>query len=172
MSDNFSNSRRNFLKRIRGYATNSYPHSKYPRPPWALSNTDFLEECKKCGLCAKACSQKVITFSDEANPLLNGLPILSLEYNSCNFCQDCVKACSSKALDLTLGIKKQTIAKVDYESCDLALGYFCEQCFDVCTTQAIDISNNMVNINEEECQGCAECVVACTNQAISMHKYN
>jgi len=48
-----------------------------------------VEECIKCGLCAKSCIPKAIAMDNDNRPLL--------EEHACIWCGDCIKVCPSSA---------------------------------------------------------------------------
>ena len=145
------------------------PQSKYPRPPWAQENAVFLALCDRCEECIKVCPQRVLRTSDEANPVLSGRPVLSLDYGSCDFCGECANRCPTGALNKELGQKVQAIATVEGH-CQLALKQPCDFCIDACEANALTIVDNKIEINSKLCNGCGECSLDCYNKAIVIKK--
>lgn len=92
-----SPSRRAFVRRFTRPAEVELPESGQPRPSWAFANKLFLAHCDRCNQCIKQCPQGVLQSPDEAQPLLQGLPVLVLDYGSCDLCID---ACQVAAISL------------------------------------------------------------------------
>ena len=146
------------------------PVTSYPRPPWARENREFLALCESCGLCIDACSERVLRPLKSENELLDGTPVLNLDYGQCTFCAECVKACSSGALDMACGDKVQTRAVIT-SRCVRIMGMPCEMCVDSCPEQALVIdSRSKPHLNSEICTGCGACSLACYSHAIAIEK--
>ena len=145
------------------------PESIYPRPPWAQDNQTFLALCNRCDQCIDACPQRVIRRSEESHPVLERLPVLSLDYGRCNFCSLCVDQCPTGALNKEDGRRIQAVARVSGH-CQLALNQPCDFCVDACEEDAIRIEDQRVQIDEALCTGCGECSLDCYDKAITLHK--
>ena len=65
------------------------------RPPGAVDEVTFLEQCTRCSDCMKACPPGAIV-SDVAN----GSPIIFSDQVACELCDDfpCIAACATEAL--------------------------------------------------------------------------
>jgi ferredoxin-type protein NapF len=63
------------------------------RPPWALQEARFIEQCDRCRACVEACPQKVLKIGD------GGFPEINFSRNGCDFCGACERACAPRALD-------------------------------------------------------------------------
>lgn len=169
-----SPSRRAFFRRftqpVKDVTEVQLPDSRFPRPPWARDNAEFLALCTRCNQCIDHCPQKVLRPSDEKDEHLERLPVLILDYGSCDFCVKCVDQCPSGALDRENGRQHQAVAKVN-DHCQRKYQPHCSLCLEACPKQAITISdNNLPAINRELCTGCGECSLDCYTNAIEMVK--
>lgn len=165
-----SPSRRGFLNRFRPKVESVLPESRYPRPPWARENAAFLVHCTQCHECIEACPQKVLKVSDEQEPGLSGLPILSLEHGVCDFCEQCVEACKSGALSKLQGQRLQAIVEVS-NHCESGYGQPCSMCVETCESGALSVElNQKPRVDANLCSGCGECGLSCYSRAISMIK--
>ncbi len=71
------------------------------RPPFAISELDFLLDCTRCGKCIDLCPHQVIfPLSIRLGADVAATPALDLTNKSCHLCNDwpCVTACESNAL--------------------------------------------------------------------------
>ncbi|MGI9282320.1 MAG: 4Fe-4S dicluster domain-containing protein [Endozoicomonas sp.] len=163
-----SPSRRAFLKRFSQPAEVSLPESHYPRPPWARDNAVFLSLCTRCEQCIDACPQKVLRKSDELDPVLQGLPIQTLDYGSCDSCGRCEKACDTGALSFKEGIRVQAVALIN-DHCESGYGQPCSLCIESCAAGALSVQlKKKAQVDTELCTGCGECALDCHSRAISL----
>ncbi len=161
--------RRAFFRRLAKPEVVKLPESNYPRPPWAQGNRAFLSLCDRCGLCIDHCPQRVLRKSEERLPVLQALPVLSLDYGSCNYCGECVDQCSTGALSREKGKKVQTQARLT-GNCQRAFDPHCDLCTDACLERAIELQSKGISIDQGKCTGCGECSLDCYNKAISIVK--
>ena len=68
-------SRRNFL---RGNFSNQVRHI---RPPWALGDRRFAEQCTRCNDCIDACPERMLSHAED------GYPYASFIQSGCTFCR-------------------------------------------------------------------------------------
>jgi ferredoxin-type protein NapG len=70
------------------------------RPPGALSETEFLKTCYRCGSCMDACKPRAIKVLQDNDEEMSGTPYLDPDLQACELCSDvpCVHACPSGAL--------------------------------------------------------------------------
>lgn len=135
------------------------------RPPWALSEAQFLAACTACGECIPACSLKLLRAGS------GGYPQLSFAAGGCSFCGDCLKACTTGAL-----VRKAdpwTLKAQVSADCLAAQGVMCSICAEHCDARAIRIrpalgGRAQPQINNEACTGCGACFSVCPNQSISL----
>ena len=145
------------------------PESKYPRPPWVQENRAFLSLCDRCDLCVKQCPRRVLRKSEEELPILNGLPVLSLDYGSCDYCGQCADQCPTGALSREKGVEVQTVARLS-GNCQRVFDPYCDRCVDACGEDAIKLETKNISIDSEKCTGCGECSLDCYSKAISIVK--
>ncbi|MGY3927015.1 4Fe-4S binding protein [Aeromonas simiae] len=143
-----------------------------PRPPWAVDELQFLSLCTRCGACATACPRVLLRPAQHPkyrdSPIL-GTPTLDLTFGSCNYCGQCVRTCPTGALDLALGRQVQTRVRVA-KQCQASQGFYCLLCEDACPRFAIKVTGGGVQLNQEACNGCGLCGVACLHDAISFSR--
>ncbi|MBL8642869.1 MAG: ferredoxin-type protein NapF [Rhodospirillaceae bacterium] len=155
----FSHARRAFLR-----GKTSEPAAL--RPPWALSETEFIEKCTRCGDCVSACPQHVLINLD------GGYPAFDPQRGECTFCGECVTACSAKALLQTQDQKPWHTTAVISSACLAQNGVTCLSCRDACGETAIQFQiakgGVIPALNADRCNGCGACVSVCPVNAISL----
>ena len=57
------------------------------RPPWAMENSHFMEQCTRCGDCLSVCETKILVKGD------GGFPEVKFDHGECTFCGKCVEVC-------------------------------------------------------------------------------
>lgn len=154
-----SNSKRSF---IFAHTAKELPF----RPPWSLSEDDFVELCTRCGECFKECPRNIIQLGD------GGFPELDFSYTGCDFCEVCVQVCEPGALKKRDFPALTLLANIG-ENCFSERGVICRSCGEICEAEAIKFKPNVggvtrVLINTELCNGCGECVHICPAQSITM----
>jgi ferredoxin-type protein NapF len=138
------------------------------RPPWALSESEFVDRCTRCNDCLKACPQGILV------PGEGGYPTVDFSRGECTFCADCVAACQPRALlrsgeDTSPWPYKAQVS----EACLPKKGVECRVCGDFCDVRAIRFTpriggNPLPDIDTETCTGCGACVAPCPATAISI----
>jgi ferredoxin-type protein NapF len=138
------------------------------RPPWALSESEFVDRCTRCNDCLKACPQGILV------PGEGGYPTVDFSRGECTFCADCVAACQPRALlrsgeDTWPWPYKAQVS----EACLPKKGVECRVCGDFCDVRAIRFTpriggNPLPDIDTETCTGCGACVAPCPATAISI----
>ena len=76
---------------------------RWIRPPYAITELDFLLACTRCNDCVTACPHDVIfPLSARVGVKAMGTPALDLLNKGCHLCSDwpCVQACGEGALNL------------------------------------------------------------------------
>lgn len=138
------------------------------RPPWALSESEFVDRCTRCNDCLKAFPQGILV------PGEGGYPTVEFSRGECTFCADCVAACQPRALlrsgeDTSPWPYKAQVS----EACLPKKGVECRVCGDFCDVRAIRFTpriggNPLPDIDTETCTGCGACVAPCPATAISI----
>jgi len=84
-----------FTKKV----TVEYPDEIYPLPDRYHGKFSFNQEsCISCGMCVRACPNKVITLESETVARKKRLLNYQMDIKYCLFCGFCVEACPTKAL--------------------------------------------------------------------------
>ncbi len=154
-----SNSKRNLL---RGRISKQNPL----RPPWSVTENEFVELCNRCGECAKGCPAKVIKMSD------GGFPEIDFSSSGCNFCKLCVESCEAGALKYDRSAAFKFSAGIE-GTCFSIQGVVCRACGECCEVEAIRFQPALggitnVLLDTDLCNGCGECVSLCPAKSISL----
>ncbi len=154
--------------------------SQWIRPPYSISEFDFLIKCTRCDACIEACPHDVL-FSLPAKYGLQaaGTPAMDLLNRGCHMCSDwpCVNTCEPDAL--VLPTPKAENANLEKDACEPAppvlaaaaietnaclpyLGPECGACADSCPVLgALVWDGTRPRIDPSYCTGCGLCREAC-----------
>lgn len=149
------------------------------RPPGSVEEAIFKGSCIRCGSCSRACPSGIIEPSLEWGDAA-GLLAPRLRFSGPDYClQDCNacgQACPTGTIrPLPLEEKNRHvigIAVVDHQSCLLAEETECGVCVPRCPRRAIvdtfryETYQVVVEVVEENCNGCGACVGICPPGAI------
>ena len=135
------------------------------RPPWALPETDFVDQCTRCGDCLSACPQKILVTGD------GGFPTVDFSQRECTFCGNCATACQPLALVRVEGLPAWPYKAVVGDACLPKRGVECRVCGDFCDARAIRFAPRLGNcplpaIDNALCTGCGACVGPCPTAAL------
>jgi len=137
------------------------------RPPYAIDEGRFTEDCTRCNACIEACPEDLLQRGD------GGFPELRFGHGECTFCSDCAAACPTPALQL-LGHRPWRWQATVSAGCLMPQGITCRSCGDACPTAAIVFDPRRPNaapaIASDRCNGCGSCVGTCPGHAIHMHE--
>lgn len=143
------------------------------RPPGALPEIDFLNECTHCDLCLKACPTGLLRrVTPEESVVQAGTPQAVFDPAYCQAdCRRCMEVCPTDALlKLTPSEKelwKLAQIRFDPEHCLLTFGRECSICFRECPREAISLVWSdedylaLPVIDPSRCNGCGHCVCVC-----------
>jgi len=145
------------------------PAPNWIRPPFALSEPEFLETCTRCDKCIEACPHDVLFALPSARgPRATGTPAMDLLNRGCHMCADwpCVNACEPAALKQpegpSLAPVKLAWVRIDTNTCLPYSGPECGACAESCPVPgALGWEGARPFIDEETCMGCALCREAC-----------
>ena len=150
------------------------------RPPYALTEPDFLSACTRCGDCIAACPHGVLfALPEKFGEEVAATPAMDLLQTGCRMCQDwpCVAACTPGAL--TRGQPRETeegeypqpgelplpriaAVEIDTTRCLPYAGPECGACAESCPVPgALVWVGTKPDIEPEVCTGCAMCREAC-----------
>jgi ferredoxin-type protein NapF len=137
------------------------------RPPWSVTEEQFLQQCNGCGRCVEACATHVIV-------LTGGFPRIDFLNGECTFCKRCTEACPTGVLQQpAAGLVPWTFNAQASNACLAFQGVVCLVCQEQCEARAISfplqagrVATPMVD--GDRCTGCGACVAPCPVQAISI----
>jgi ferredoxin-type protein NapF len=141
------------------------------RPPWALPESLFTDQCTRCHECISACDEEIILIGD------GGFPEIDFNRGECSFCEDCVVACEPAALMKQEGNNAFHFNITIDNSCLAKQKTHCQSCKDVCDSRAISMpwptsitqgSIQTPEINLDDCTSCGACISTCPSQSISI----
>ena len=139
------------------------------RPPWAVTESEFVARCDQCSECVAACPSHLIE-TDNA-----GLPIMNFHKGECDFCHACARACGTGALTYAVDAKQPvwSLAAILEPTCIAFNGVVCRTCGEHCETAAIRFvpvvgRGTMPQVDVERCTGCGACVSVCPVKAVRM----
>lgn len=137
------------------------------RPPWALSESQFIDRCTRCNDCLPACPQRIVIVGD------GGYPTVDFRRAECTFCGECVKACRPLALVRHDGQAPWNLKALISDQCLARQGVECRICGDFCDVRAIRFTprlggSPLPDIDAEKCTGCGACLAPCPTAAIAV----
>lgn len=133
------------------------------RPPGAIDERTFLDECTRCGECIEACPHDAIQLAPERFREAAGTPMIDPANSPCRICDDvpCVHACEPNVLSLAAPRFMGT-ARLKPQTCLAHQGQTCTVCFEQCPVSgAIELREGKPVIHEDLCTGCGVCFHAC-----------
>ena len=139
------------------------------RPPWAVAENEFTQQCNICGECIKKCPTKIIQKGRA------GYPVINFNAGECLFCGDCVNICETNALtNDSKQLPWSITASVNTDSCLAHNNTECRGCYDPCEVSSIKMTPRLGGVsipvfNTELCTGCGACFSVCPTKAINMN---
>ncbi|WGL96711.1 4Fe-4S binding protein [Arsenophonus nasoniae] len=133
------------------------------RPPQAISETDFLQQCIGCDKCLQACPYGLISIN-------HNLAEINIDFCYCTTdnCLACTPVCPTGALNQQ--IKPDTALWPDIaQFCFGRHDNSCRLCVHNCPQQALSFSvANEPIIDEVKCDGCGQCKIACIHGLLTL----
>jgi len=139
------------------------------RPPGAITERQFLQNCTRCDKCIHACPKDAILKAPKKfGFLVMGTPYIDPMKNPCVMCDDlpCISACPDSALlpvdspaDVNMGY-----AILDKNKCQAYGDTFCQQCIIDCPIPGAITQNKDQQplFHKKVCTGCGVCVRSCS----------
>lgn len=139
------------------------------RPPWAVTESRFVDACTRCDACLAACPQHILVRGD------GGFPQLDFKRGECTFCQECVNACPEPVFQATTRLP-WTATLLIADSCLAQHGVYCMTCRDQCDARAIQFKPQagrmpQPHVDDNRCTGCGACIKPCPAQAIRLYTH-
>ena len=139
------------------------------RPPGAVTERQFLQNCTRCDKCIHACPKDAIVKAPKKfGFLVMGTPYIDPIKNPCVMCDDlpCISACPDSALlpvdspaEVNMGY-----AILDKNKCQAYGDTFCQQCIIDCPIPGAITQNQDQQplFHKKICTGCGVCVRSCS----------
>lgn len=144
---------------------------RFLRPPGVGKESDFLDQCIRCGQCGQVCPNRAIRYFG----LENGLASLDTPYiipreQGCILCMKCGEICPSGAIPIVQREMKDILkwvkmgqARVDERLCLSFQGKTCGVCYRACPLPDVALSVGMLEQPHvtRACVGCGLCERVC-----------
>lgn len=134
------------------------------RPPGAVDEATFLEQCTRCDACLDACPHDSIIHASGRMREAAGTPMIDPMQQPCWMCADrpCIEACEPDVLTHLVPTMMGT-ARINEETCLAYQGSFCTVCSEQCPVDgAITLDErNRPTVVEQTCTGCGVCQYVC-----------
>ena len=139
------------------------------RPPGAITERQFLQNCTRCDKCIHACPKDAIVKAPKKfGFLVMGTPYIDPIKTPCVMCDDlpCIPACPDSALlpvespsEINMGY-----AILDKKKCQAYGDTFCQQCIIDCPIPGAITQNKdqQPEFHKKICTGCGVCVRSCS----------
>lgn len=144
------------------------------RPPGALAEREFREQCSRCGICVAVCPADAIKV-DTSGVIGQGAPYIVASEAPCVACDGlhCMQNCPSGALSFTplVEIDMGTAQWKPHFCTRTTLGDDCRICVDQCPLGAAALvldEAGRVKVIEDGCIGCGVCEHYCPTEPKSI----
>lgn len=137
------------------------------RPPWALSEAQFIEQCDRCKRCIDACTQGLLSAGR------GGFPVIDFQRGECTFCRACLESCATGALAASEATPPWQLSISISDACLTQKAVICRSCAEQCDSRAIRFRPAAGHVPTPQftaalCTGCGACIAPCPVAAISM----
>ena len=145
---------------------------RFLRPPGALAEKEFKQQCIGCFKCATACPNDCIEMASFEYGAENvHTPVINPRNQACTLCMRCTEVCPTGALqeistdpEVILATVKMGTAVVDENLCYSFYGRTCGVCYRACPYPGKALSVGMFeqpSVDPDFCTGCGLCEQAC-----------
>jgi ferredoxin-type protein NapF len=139
------------------------------RPPWALTETQFLDVCTRCASCIEACPTGLLIKGGGGYPEADFTP--GHAPAGCTFCEDCLRACKDKALLQQADQAPWGLSAAFTTDCLAQRNVVCRTCGESCELGAIRFPPILGGVAKPQldaaaCTGCGACLADCPTHAI------
>jgi len=145
---------------------------RFLRPPGALAELEFKQQCIGCYKCATACPNNCIEMAGfEYGEENVHTPVINPRNRGCIQCMRCTQVCPTGALQPIstsevdiLENSKMGLAVIDESLCFSYFGRTCGVCYRACPYPGKAITVGLFEqpkINADYCTGCGLCEQAC-----------
>lgn len=153
------------------FASSQRASLRFLRPPGALAEEAFLDNCIRCGKCGESCPNDTIKFFGFENGWSSyNTPYIVPREKPCILCMECSQACPTGAIQKIKHEAEEIISKVKMGKArineDLCLSYqgkSCGVCYRACPLP--DVSLRVGYMEQptvmDACVGCGICERAC-----------
>ena len=146
----------------------------YLRPPGALDEQAFREQCSRCGVCVAVCPADAIRI-DSTGAIANGAPYVVAAEAPCVACDGlhCMQNCPSGALTFTplVDIDMGTAQWRPHFCTRTTIGDDCRICVDQCPLGSAALvldEAGRVKVIDDGCIGCGVCEHYCPTEPKSI----
>ena len=144
---------------------------RYLRPPGAVAEDQFLNQCIRCGQCGEICPNRCIKYFDITDGVkLKDTPFIIPREKACILCMKCGEVCPTGAITPIVRSAEKIVeqvhmgkARVDENLCLSFQGKTCGVCYRACPLPDIAITVGLLEQPHvtDECVGCGLCERSC-----------
>ena len=129
------------------------------RPPGAIPETKFTDQCTTCGECISACPEAILVKGS------GEFPEVDFRRGECTFCSKCINACAEDVLLASIRPPFRLQIEVK-DSCLARRQIVCQTCGDACEADAIRFRPELgkvatPQVEQDLCTGCGACIAVC-----------
>lgn len=117
--------------------------------------------CHGCADCIGACPYGLLR-------LVEGKPVLEIDFSACDFCGKCAEACTTGALHRAFSADTE-LRPIFSEKCLITQGQSCSECQQKCPQHALSIQHKQLVVSPA-CHGCGQCKISCMLGAITLSR--
>ncbi len=117
--------------------------------------------CHGCADCIDVCPYGLLR-------LVEGKPVLDIDFSACDFCGKCAEACTTGALHRAFSADTE-LRPIFSEKCLVTQGQSCSECQQKCPQHALSIQHKQLVVSPA-CHGCGQCKISCMVGAITLSR--